>query len=115
MVSKVFEVRDRATCIPVLATQFGSENAQERWLFWRAGFSRDDASQKEHVLLVRIIDCNYKASADPYSWGDRTYQTAHIYISKNFDKLRPGQVIDVEFILGEVEVPKISERDTVGA
>jgi len=35
---------------------------------------------------------------------------AHAYIEKNFHNLNSGDVIDVEFILGETDKPKTSER-----
>jgi hypothetical protein len=36
---------------------------------------------------------------------------AHLWIEANFDKLNDGDVVDVEFILGERAMPKVSERD----
>jgi hypothetical protein len=51
------------------------------------------------------------SSADAYHWGDRTMQTAHIYIDEHFAELNDGDVIDVEFILGESTEKKISERN----
>jgi hypothetical protein len=49
---------------------------------------------------------------DPYSWagGARTMPTAHDYITKNFDTLKSGAVIDVEFITGETNTPRPSDR-----
>ena len=38
-------------------------------------------------------------------------QTAHLYIEKNFDALKDGDVVDVQFILGESDKPKTSERN----
>lgn len=36
--------------------------------------------------------------------------TAHEWITKHFHTLKNGDVVDVEFILGETKVPKRSER-----
>jgi hypothetical protein len=48
-------------------------------------------------------------------WNDRTYRTAHKYIAENFDTLTSGDVLDIEFILGEVDKPKEPHRfkDTI--
>ena len=35
---------------------------------------------------------------------------AHNYVLDHFDELEDGDVVDVEFILGETEVKKTSER-----
>ena len=39
---------------------------------------------------------------------------AHHYIIEHWDKLRDGDVVDVSFILGETQQPKVSERFTTG-
>jgi hypothetical protein len=54
-----------------------------------------------------------RSAYDPYDWNDRTMQTAHNYIAKNFDDLSNGDVVDVEYILEETDEPKISERNEV--
>jgi hypothetical protein len=36
--------------------------------------------------------------------------TAHKYLQENWDSVQNGQVLDVEYILGETDSPKISER-----
>ena len=38
--------------------------------------------------------------------------SAHRHIELNWDTLNSGDVIDVEFIRGEVDAPKVSERLT---
>lgn len=37
-------------------------------------------------------------------------QVAHDFITKNYDTLQSGEVIDVEFILGETTTKKKSDR-----
>lgn len=116
MNSKLFEVRDRATFIPVLATRIdpyrdSSPGLPEFYLMRRAGFGCDAC-----VILCRLecsgIDRN--ATYDVYAWGNqaRTLQVAHQYILDHFDELESGAVIDVEFILGESGNPKLSEALT---
>ena len=52
---------------------------------------------------------------DPYEWSDlgmglRTMQVAHNYIIEHYSGLSDGDVVDVEYVLGERLSPKISER-----
>lgn len=37
-------------------------------------------------------------------------QTAHLYLIKEWDAIRYGQVVDVQFILRETAAPKRSEE-----
>lgn len=100
----LLEVRDRATFIPVMATKMKSENAAATRLLRSKGFS---GSATELVHMVRLDDKG--GDFDPYKWGDRTLHTAHLHIEKNFDKLVDGDVIDVEFILGETSTKKVPQ------
>lgn len=106
MIVKMFELRDRATFIPVICIEMTQENLrdQESWLLRKAGY--DDLSRC--ILLVRAE--GGKANYDPYAWGDRTFTIAHDYISKFWEILTPGEVIDVSFILKETTEKKVSER-----
>lgn len=112
MITKTFEIRDKATFIPVLAIQLISfENEQDRYLLSRAGYGRTPGVQFEYVLLAQIAGGGGRIQCDYYDWGgySRTYQIAHKYIQENFNELTSGEVIDVEFILGETDKPKVSE------
>lgn len=102
--SKVFEVRDRATFIPVLATPLGSSPEPEGYLERRAGFGQFTGLVVVTQLLSMTSNC------DAFEWPNRTMHEAHKYIKDHFNELQPGQVIDVEYILGETEEPKVSER-----
>jgi hypothetical protein len=114
MTTKLFELRDKATFIPVIAIQVISDaplTPQEYYLLSRAGYG----PASDCVILIRAecagIDRN--ATYDPYSWGSaRTFPVAHLHIIKHWDELKSGDVIDVEFILGETTAPKTSERTT---
>lgn len=109
MESKVFEVRDRGTFIPVLATKLGSDDFQETWLLSKSGYGFSRDSQSCYVLLCQLQGnrCNY----DPYSWDSATYSVAHAYIREHFDDMLPGAVVDVEYVRGERSAPRISERE----
>ena len=109
MKSKMFEIRDAGTFIPVVATlMVGNQNEAESYLVRRAGF----AIESGHVFVGKIETGG--GEYDPYSWpsASRTMTIAHDYIQKHFESLESGAVIDVEFILGLRPLPKPSERFT---
>jgi len=103
MITKLLELRDQHTSIQALAIQV---SGQDGYLMRRAGFQ----SPMVYLLKLATQECRY----DPWSWGDRTMHTAHRHIEATFDDLADGAVIDVEFILGETDAPKVSEQITVG-
>lgn len=117
MISKTFEIRDAGTFIPVLAVKLIPLLEKDRYLLSRAGFGRSAEEQADYVLLCRISGGGGNCQSDYYEWGGagRTFQQAHKYISEHFDTLSSGQVIDVEFILGESTKPKISEQEESSA
>ena len=110
MTFKVLEVRDSGTHIGVLAIRMLADNNEQAYeIHDRAGHPRDGAS-----IVLMCLD-NFKATNDPYEWtslglGPRTMPVAHNYIVDHYDELADGQVIDVEYLLGETATPKTSER-----
>jgi hypothetical protein len=104
MKSLVLEVRDRATFIPVVCTKLKSRHLQERKLMRRAGYNEGEP----YVMLTSLVEPK-ATHYDPYELGPRTLKVALDYIIKNWENLEPGQVIDVEYILGETQTPKQSE------
>lgn len=120
MTLKLLEIRDRGTFIPAFAFRAITGTATydrlardpqfecERYLLARAGYGRHNDS--DCIVLGRLGggECQY----DPYSWpgGARTMTVAHDYIEKNWNLIHSGDVIDVEFILGETKTQKDSER-----
>lgn len=118
METKMFEVRDRSTFIPVLAICPGGRyspamSTPERHLWGRAGYGTTLEALSGYVLLARIVGGETDLKYDPYSWDmsrGRSMSQAHVYIGEHWDELTSGDVIDVEFILGETAAPKVSER-----
>ena len=106
MKTKTIEIRDSATFIPALAVRMGLDHEGDRYLMERAGFQVPET----YILLIHLE--GMRIEYDPYEWSDRTMQAAHLYIEKEFDRLKPGEVVDVEYILKEKEAPKLSERVT---
>lgn len=107
MNTKLFEIRDRGTFIPVMVTKLDSNayTPEENYLLRRVGFTPGTPI----VAVMKLTDGECRN--DPNDWnGSRTMMFAHAHIEVNFDALQHGQVIDVEFILEEVTEPKLSER-----
>jgi hypothetical protein len=110
MKTKTVEIRDLHTCIPALAIQMHSlDRVRFYYLHLCAGYPKDGSG----IVLMRLSD--QKATVDPYDWpsltGDvRTMPVAHLWIIEHFDEISDGDVIDVEFILGETAAAKTSER-----
>jgi hypothetical protein len=107
---KCLEIRDRNTMIAVMAFKPIPENEAQRYLMRRDGWS---CTADEHCVMV-IRTHSHSAMHDPYDYGreTRTMPEAHKYIEKHWDELVDGDVIDVEFILGETRAKKQSEAYT---
>lgn len=109
MQAKALEIRDSMTFIPALAVNINPMNAEQRYLMRRVGYPCDGFP---NVILTRLAG-EGQATNDPYAWpNSRTMAVAHNYIIDNWDALKDGDVVDVEFILGEKDKPAISERLT---
>jgi len=106
----MFEVRDRRTFMPVMAIKPEGTSDGENFLLSHAGYGNGPTTQKTYVLLVDMSEPPGTLNYDPYAWGDRTLTHAHMYIADHFDELESGQVVDVQFVLGETAQPKPSER-----
>ena len=107
--TKVLEIRDSRTYIGVLAIRMESDNPAQSYHLRRVGHGHDS------ITVMRIND--QLATNDVYEWsritpGTRTMPAAHDYIEKHFDQLEDGDVVDVQFILGETKTRKTSEAVT---
>jgi hypothetical protein len=105
MKTLLIEIRDRMTTIAALAIKpeigFASP-AMERAFWGREGFGPGT------IVLMKIGD--QEAHSDAYGWaGGRTMGEAHKYIEANFDDLKDGAVVDVEYVLGESAQAKLPE------
>lgn len=109
---KVLELRDAMTFIPILAVDINPENIQQRYLMRRVGYGCDG---HPNILLTKLCGDGW-ATNDPYGWtlhSQRTMPVAHNWIINHWDELKDGDVVDVEFILGETSEKKVSESITV--
>jgi hypothetical protein len=113
---KVFEVRDRATFMPVMGIRLETDEDKEGefFLLRRAGYATGQIlgyhGATPYIILVKLD--GVEAQYDPFKWDTpaRTIPIAHRYIIEHWDDLYTGQVVDVEYILGERIKPKKSER-----
>jgi hypothetical protein len=110
MTSKILEIRDSMTFIPALAVKMVADNPTQHFYLHRTGYA---TATEPIIVLMRLSD--HKAASDPYGWptligSTRTMMVAHEWIQEHFDHLSDGDVVDVEFILGETAAPKTTER-----
>ena len=112
MIVKAFEIRDSMTFIPVVGISLCPKDGKQQYLLARAGFGTTPQEQIRFVVLFKLI--GNMQTYDPLVWNDRTMTTAHRHIRDNFEKLESGEVIDVQYILGETKEVKQSERISVG-
>ena len=105
---KCLEIRDDGTFIPVICIRPVPDNEEQRYLLRRDGYA---GSERERCII--LIDAQCRGCAyDAYDWPNRTKRHAHNYIAENWHTLKDGDVVDVQFILGETQTPKLSERET---
>lgn len=127
MKAKALELRDEGTFIALLAVDMNPGDLEpyelggvtvprysdelsyeaQRYLLRRVGYPCDG---RPNVLITKLSGDGSKASNDPHYWGDRTFAVAHAWIIEHWNELRDGDVVDVQFILGETVKKKVSER-----
>jgi hypothetical protein len=102
---KLFEVKDRCTTYSVMAVKHVGETAKEQWLLNRVGLTEGNGYP---VQLTNLEGGETKR--DAWKWVDegRTLVQAHLHIIKAWDTLNSGDVIDVEYLLDEVDQPRES-------
>jgi len=108
METKLFEVRDRMTFIPVIVINLNPGNEADRFLLGRAGFGTTVEDQQHRWLYASLNILQFEV--DPMASRNRTQQVSHLFIIEHWMELESGAVIDVEHIMGETTAPKVSER-----
>lgn len=129
MKAKALEVRDDGTFIAILAVDMNpvepyaktghhtftehelkadvEASAAQRYLLRRCGYPCDG---RPNVVITHMSADGMPACNDPHYWPGRTFPVAHQYIIEHWADLKDGDVVDVQFILGETKAPKVSER-----
>jgi hypothetical protein len=104
---KLFEVRDSMTCISTIAIKPHARDRHEAFVLSHAGYGHSP----ELYVLFTDLNGSWPLSYDPYKQPERrTMRVAHEYVREHWDELVSGQVIDVEYILGETETPCESDQ-----
>jgi hypothetical protein len=128
MKAKALEIRDKGTFIAILAVDMNpvppypktghhtftehefkagvEASSAQRYLLRRCGYPCDG---RPNIVITHMSADGQKACNDPHYWGGRTLPVAHKFIIEHWDNLKDGDVVDVEFILGETKAPKVSE------
>ena len=113
---KLFEIRDEGTFIPAMATRVQPRNDLEQWLISRAGFGIHGTEAGLFVIFQALHKGPSTYNAFDWAYGEdgclkgRTMYYAHLYIKEHWEDLNSGDVIDVQYILGETKEPKCSEQ-----
>jgi hypothetical protein len=104
---KCLEIRDAGTFIPVICIHPVADNPQQYYLLQRDGYSGEAWESCIIMIDAQCRGCAY----EPYGWNKsaRTLPRAHLYITEHWRELKDGDVVDVEYILGETKVKKTSE------
>lgn len=111
---KLFEIRDEGTTMVCIAIKPDPQDDAERWCYARTGYGTQMHEQRKYVLLAPMAGGEGNLTCDPFKHGRaRTMQVAHQYIIDMWHELSSGEVVDVQFIEGETETPKHSEREEV--
>lgn len=101
---KMVEIRDRATLIPAFAIRMLPKTEDELFLMKHCGYGLSNPC----IMLVSI-EAPWNSARCSDEWrGLRTMSVAHKWIEENFDSIVDCHVIDVEYILKEVDKPCIS-------
>jgi hypothetical protein len=103
MKMKLLEIRDTGTFIPAIAI---AVSGRDHYLLRQAGYGI-----RRDILLGSLNKGLLTYNA--FDWvecGSRTMHQAHLWIIKNWDHLNSGDVVDVEYILGETNTKKIPQQ-----
>ena len=111
---KLLEIRDEGTTMPVIAIKPDPRTEPERWLWAKGGYGPDVMGQRDYVLLAPLHGGAGMLVCDPYEHpgapATRTLHVAHKHIIECWTYLRSGDVVDVQYVLGETTEAKVSER-----
>lgn len=102
MIMKFFELRDEATRIAVLVTEYRPEcfQGKDRWLYEVGGFGR--------VLVLTDLH-NMQSYRSINDIKDRTINHAYYHICMNWEGLNSGDTLDIGFMLGYYNEQKKSD------
>lgn len=100
---RFLELRDRATCIPLVVSRTAPHDGPARRLWFRSGYGYGGPA---YLFWASEID---KASSDPYVFLDGRYAEQLLFVERNFSLLKDGDVIDKRVWTGESDSPEASD------
>ncbi len=116
---KLIELRDSATFMPMMAIKLRNRDEAEFYLLRRAGYGAEqiggrDGDVEPYIIFMKLD--GVEAQYDPYAWSSkaRTVPIAHQWLIEHWNDVKSGDVVDVQFILGETPAPKRSEAHGKG-
>lgn len=106
--TKVIEVLDSMTYIPVIAFRIDDMDETTRYHYKRQGFDVQLGCTLTGLSRIDKGQIKY----DPTEWfGNRTLGAAHMYLIENWDDFKSGDVLDVEYhCLKTTSECKITDR-----
>jgi len=116
---KLIEVRDDGTTMPCMVTALcanATMEEAERWLTRRGGWGEDQIGLYFAALCPENNEYAVGVVGHPYihTWSQaqhsRTLKVAWEWVQTHWDEVSSGDVVDVEFLLGERKTPKLSDR-----
>lgn len=111
---KMIEVRDEGTTIVCIAMKPDPTTEAEAWGYSRTGYGLTPDDNRAYVLIAPLAGGDGLLTCDPYKHpgapARRTLWAAHRWLKVHWHEVESGDVVDVQYILGETEAPKIPER-----
>ena len=125
---KLFELRDSATCIPIMGVCVkadtllrGFRDERERWLIRRGGWGPTQeglylmrVNPDEKVYAAALVGNSMLFRMSEYVSESRSYKVAFEHIAEHWHELESGDLIDVRVVLGEEELPAESDGPRMG-
>jgi hypothetical protein len=103
MTVKLFEVRDAATTIICMGIEVNTLLAADETEF---KMMRHAGYGERCILFCRLQGGEIRFDPYEHTGGARTIPNAHLFVEKHWDMLKSGDIVDVQFILGETDEPK---------
>ena len=103
--TKIFAIHDVMTLVSMMVQRLVPETLQEELILSRAGYREID----NYFFFSTFRDEMGEFTYDVYKLeNQRSFGTAARYIKQNWDELESGELIDIEYILGEIDEDQIT-------
>ncbi len=110
METKILEVRDNCTTMPILAVRLIPGNGKDLALLSRTGYGQSVEEQSKFVITVPL-ECPSHSTYAPSQEGSPWESEVHRDIIEHWDELEDGDVVDPAFYRGDRPSPLPSDID----